>query len=210
MTIVAITKEKTREDMAAIFPSPAIDWVLVTTIEEALENPGAELYVDLEFSVDPDRIVKLGQLLPALVLVDSVTMTLGDIGQPFARFNGWQGFAERNVHELSVVNEEMEERLKALYTRLGRSCRVVPDVPGMISGRILATIINEAYYTWEEEVSTREEIDIAMKLGTNYPMGPFEWGEKVGLKKIAHLLSKLSNENDCYVPAVSLLRAARN
>ena len=73
--------------------------------------------------------------------------------------------------------------------------------------RILATIINEAYYTWEEEVSTREEIDIAMKLGTNYPMGPFEWGRRIGLEKVADLLTVLSRNNSRYTPSNSLLKA---
>ncbi len=56
-------------------------------------------------------------------------------------------------------------------------------------------IINEAFYALGDDVSTKEEIDVAMKLGTNYPFGPFEWGEKIGLQNIIELLKKLS-END--------------
>jgi 3-hydroxyacyl-CoA dehydrogenase len=44
-------------------------------------------------------------------------------------------------------------------------------------------IINEAYFALEDNVSTKAETDIAMKLGTNYPYGPFEWGQLIGLKK---------------------------
>ena len=47
-------------------------------------------------------------------------------------------------------------------------------------------------------MSTKEEIDIAMKLGTNYPYGPFEWGEKIGLKKIHEMLAALIKENKLY------------
>jgi 3-hydroxybutyryl-CoA dehydrogenase len=39
---------------------------------------------------------------------------------------------------------------------------------------------------WDDEISTKAEIDIAMKLGTNYPYGPFEWSEKSGWKKYMH------------------------
>ncbi len=131
------------------------------------------------------------------------------------RINGWPGFLERTIHELAVLKElsadklaALKDQLTALYEKLGRDYRFVPDTPGMISGRILATIINEAYYTWEEEVSTREEIDIAMKLGTNYPLGPFEWGREIGLEKIAGLLTALSRNNGRYTPAKSLLKAA--
>jgi 3-hydroxybutyryl-CoA dehydrogenase len=55
-------------------------------------------------------------------------------------------------------------------------------------------IVNEAFIALKEGVSTKEEIDIAMKLGTNYPYGPFEWAEKIGTERIKNLLSKLSVE----------------
>jgi 3-hydroxybutyryl-CoA dehydrogenase len=46
-----------------------------------------------------------------------------------------------------------------------------------------------------------------MKLGTNYPLGPFEWSRLIGLEKIAALLVRLSAENTRYTPASSLLEA---
>jgi 3-hydroxybutyryl-CoA dehydrogenase len=69
-------------------------------------------------------------------------------------------------------------------------------------------IINEAYYTLEEKVSTKEQIDVAMKLGTNYPLGPFEWSEKIGINNIYELLRKLSMENDRYTIAPLLRKTA--
>ena len=72
-----------------------------------------------------------------------------------------------------------------ILSLLNRKPEWVPDVKGFISSRIVSMIINEAYFALEENVSTKEEIDIAMKLGTNYPYGPFEWSKKIGLKNIA-------------------------
>ena len=69
-------------------------------------------------------------------------------------------------------------------------------------------IVNEAYYTLQEEVSTKEEIDTAMKLGTNYPYGPFEWSELIGLDKIHLLLTRLGNTDDRYRPARLLTETA--
>jgi 3-hydroxybutyryl-CoA dehydrogenase len=74
----------------------------------------------------------------------------------------------------------------------------------MVTARILATIINEAWYTWQDGVSGKEEIDTAMKLGTNYPMGPFEWGGKIGLSRVVGLLDVLSRTDARYMPAGSL------
>ena len=77
----------------------------------------------------------------------------------------------------------------------------------MISARILASIINEAYYTLQEEVSTKNDIDTAMKLGTNYPFGPFEWSERIGLENIYDLLNKLSKADARYAPAAAMKEA---
>jgi 3-hydroxybutyryl-CoA dehydrogenase len=91
---------------------------------------------------------------------------------------------------------------------LNRRTEWVPDEKGLISARIVSMIINEAFFALEEKVSSKEEIDTAMKLGTNYPYGPFEWGEKIGFKKIVSLLTALSNEEERYQPAALLIKEA--
>ena len=88
---------------------------------------------------------------------------------------------------------------------LNRKAEWLPDVKGFISPRVISMIINEAYFTLESRVSTKEEIDIAMKLGTNYPYGPFEWSEKIGLNRIYSLLLQLSMTDPKYTPC-ELLR----
>ena len=65
-------------------------------------------------------------------------------------------------------------------------------------------IINEAYFAIGEDVSSKNEIDLAMKLGTNYPYGPFEWAKKIGLHNIYYLLKTLSNNDNRYIPAKAL------
>ena len=74
----------------------------------------------------------------------------------------------------------------------------------MITPRVIAMIINEAYFTLQAGVSTKEEIDTAMKLGTNYPYGPFEWADKIGLNRIKTLLQTLSKTDTRYLPAENL------
>ena len=55
-------------------------------------------------------------------------------------------------------------------------------------------IINEAYYTAQEGTASREDIDMAMKLGTNYPYGPFEWSERIGINHIYELLEAIYDD----------------
>jgi len=73
-----------------------------------------------------------------------------------------------------------------------------------VTPRVISMIINEAYFALDEGISSKEEIDTAMKLGTNYPYGPFEWSEKIGLKKIYDLLIALTTTNSRYKPAPRL------
>ena len=58
--------------------------------------------------------------------------------------------------------------------------------------RTIAMIINEAYFALGENLASPESIDLAMKNGVNYPLGPIEWGEKIGLHNIAQLLEELN------------------
>ena len=71
-------------------------------------------------------------------------------------------------------------------------------------------IINEAFYAKEENISTENEIDIAMKLGTNYPYGPFEWAREIGIKNIYDLLFSLSKNDGRYKPAALLGKKAND
>lgn len=204
MKIAAVGNESSRNAMAAKKFAPGVEWVWVDTVDALGQQGDAVLYADFNFIPDKARIGQLSQLLPRPVLVHSVIPTLAEIGQPFIRINGWPGLLERVPCELAVVHRSAEAGVKMLFDSLGWPCRIVPDIPGMISGRILATIINEAYFTLQDEVSTKEEIDEAMRLGTGYPLGPFEWGQRIGLTAVFNLLVALSRENSRYMPAKAL------
>ncbi len=62
-----------------------------------------------------------------------------------------------------------------------------------IFARILAAILNEAALALDEGVASREDIDIAMKLGTNYPNGPLAWSEEIGPRTVRGLLAELNS-----------------
>jgi 3-hydroxybutyryl-CoA dehydrogenase len=147
-----------------------------------------------------ENIEKLAKLLPKIILINAVTETLSDLHPDFIRFNGWPGFLKGKYIE-AAANKETQEKANNLF---GDQLVFVKDEPGFISPRIVSMIINEAYFTLEAGTSTKEEIDIAMKLGTGYPYGPFEWASLIGEKKVADLLKKLSERNSLYELADSL------
>ncbi|MGH7731476.1 MAG: 3-hydroxyacyl-CoA dehydrogenase [Candidatus Eiseniibacteriota bacterium] len=65
--------------------------------------------------------------------------------------------------------------------RMGKECVVVKESPGFVTSRINAMIGNEAFYILQEGVASAADIDLALKLGLNHPMGPFELVDLVGL-----------------------------
>ncbi|HET6253780.1 MAG TPA: 3-hydroxyacyl-CoA dehydrogenase family protein [Puia sp.] len=187
---------------------PAADRVVIRAVEELEQQPSADLYIDLDFTAEEARLSGLSRMLPSLVMVNAVAATIAEIGYPFIRINGWPGMLERGIHELVVPDPEVAVRVEEIYDKLGWAYRVTPDIPGMITARVLAALINEAWYTWQEGVSSKEEIDTAMKLGTNYPLGPFEWGERIGLDQVVGLLKVMSRTDTRYIPADSLENAS--
>lgn len=172
----------------------------------ALTIAEADVYIDLLFEPDAERTQHLKRLLPKPVLVNAVSYTTKNIGAGFIRINAWPGLLQRSVTELALPASINEAFIKDIFDQLQWKYVLAPDIPGMITARVLAAIINEAYYTLGAQVSSREEIDIAMKLGTSYPYGPFEWSEKIGLQRVYELLMQLSNVDKRYMPA-DLLKA---
>ena len=76
-------------------------------------------------------------------------------------------------------------------TRMGKEVVVIKESPGFVTSRINAMIGNEAFYMLQEGVASAEDIDKALKLGLNHPMGPFELVDLVGLDTRLHILEYL-------------------
>ena len=122
------------------------------------------------------------------------------------RINAWAGFLQHELLEAAVLPGQ-EAQAATIFTQLGWKYRLVPDIAGLISARVIAMIVNEAWFTFGEGISTREEIDIAMKSGTNYPYGPFEWSEKIGVGNIWDVLTRMQAVHERYEIAPGLQAA---
>ncbi len=136
------------------------------------------------------------------VFINSVISTLKELNLPenFSRINGWPTFVKREIWEIASPNNDAVKIFEMLQWKYIK----VADEPGLVSARIISMIINEAYFALGEDVSSKNEIDLAMKLGTNYPYGPFEWCKKISLKKVYDLLEKLSETDSRYTIAPAM------
>ena len=208
MRLVVLTNEQLKEELLStgINDKCNIDWI--NSSKELSSYTDADAMMDLLFEQNSYDTSYLSDFVKKPVFVNSMNKTISEIGFPVIRINAWPGFLKRSVAEVCSNNEVNQNEAEKILSLINRKAEWVPDVKGFISSRIVSMIINEAYFALEENVSTKEEIDTAMKLGTNYPYGPFEWSKKIGLKNIAGLLTELSLTEKRYQPASLLLKEA--
>ncbi len=182
--------------------------VLVSWLSNERAIPGADAYFDLQFE---EQGPAFNGVIDKPVFVNAVITTGEALPANCIRINAWNGFLKREIIELATANlpagsQNAQTYIQAIHIldELGWKYQPVPDTPGMVAARVIAMIINEAYFGLGDEISSKEEIDTAMKLGTNYPYGPFEWSEKIGLRKIYTLLKKLLETDSRYAVAPAL------
>ena len=208
MQLVVVTNEDLKEELLSNGVNENIDFIWTTDAEDCLGYTTADGFIDLLFDSSEKRIELLRKLSPARVLVNSVIKSLKKIDASFVRINAWPGFLKRQVIEASYIDKNARIQADKIFSLLNKKAEWVEDEPGFVTARVIATIINEAYFALEEKISTKQEIDTAMKLGTNYPYGPFEWSKIIGLKNVYGLLDELSKSNNRYQPASLLQKEA--
>ncbi|MEZ4594872.1 MAG: 3-hydroxyacyl-CoA dehydrogenase family protein [Chloroflexota bacterium] len=104
--------------------------------------------------------------------------------------------------------ESSLQKAQKFVDGLGYETAVVADGPGLVRARTVCCLINEAASAVLEGVATPADIDQAMKLGTNYPYGPLEWGDYLGLDTVLGVMNGLFSEwgEDRYRPSPLLKR----
>lgn len=89
------------------------------------------------------------------------------------------------------TSDETFQTVIATSEKLGKTTVAVKDFPGFLVNRVLCPMINEAIFALESEISTPKDIDTAMKLGTNVPMGPLELADFIGLDTVLAIMEVL-------------------
>lgn len=158
-----------------------------------------DVIFDLNFDDHPQNIKYYASLTHKPVFVGAVKAQLAKAVNQYGRevtctligINALPTFINRSLVEVSLWNEKDATNLSLILSKLGWSYKCVSDRVGMVTPRIIFMIINEACYTLQEGTASMNDIDISMKLGTNYPYGPFEWADKIGIKNVYETLEAL-------------------
>ncbi len=94
------------------------------------------------------------------------------------------------------TSKATSEKIQLFVQTLGKECVYSKDRPGFVINRLLILLINEAIFLLTEEIATASDIDKAMKLGANFPMGPLALADMIGLDTCLAILETLERELD--------------
>jgi 3-hydroxybutyryl-CoA dehydrogenase len=139
----------------------------------------------------------------ALLMSSSVTVSVQEQSAWIKRpdrllgIGAWPTFALRPLVELAPSIETGEPSIvqaTRFFAALGKEIAVVQDRVGMVTPRVVSMIINEACFAVGENIASAADIDTAMKLGTNYPLGPVEWGNRIGFQQVLAVLEALHRD----------------
>jgi 3-hydroxybutyryl-CoA dehydrogenase len=170
--------------------------IRVHKAENFSDYPDADLYIDGDFNGYFADISG-----PLIFHCPAITFDkIPNAPEMSARFCAWPGFWDRKHWEISLQSTH-KDVFTELLSKLSIQAKIVQDIPGLIAPRILCTIINEAVYTLADNIANEYDIDIAMKLGTNYPYGPMEWARHIGLNNIKQVLTEMGMTDARYLPS---------
>lgn len=158
-----------------------------------------DVLFDLNFDDDYENLPLYAALREKPVFVSSVKTTLAEavyatgakVRCRLFGMNALPGFLSDNLWEVSLYRKFETPQLDEVLGKLSIAYKPVQDRVGMIKPRTIFMIINEACYTLQEGTAGIEDIDMAMKLGTNYPLGPFEWCDKIGITTVFETLASI-------------------
>ena len=158
---------------------------------EAVDGPAPTLILDLSGGEDTEAPL---QGAPQAICCTAGSLAALDPGGSAVGFHALPPFGEARLVELtrgpdsSRVAAETTERF---FATLGKHTEWVGDAPGLVLGRIVCQVINEAAFALGEGVGSAEDIDAGMTLGLNYPRGILAWADEIGLDHVLNVLDSL-------------------
>lgn len=199
MQIIVHSGESLKAEMLKQGVDDGHDIIWIQHASDFTQYTSAHAWIDLLFEPSSQRIQLLSGLTNGIVIINSVIQTLQEMQVNFVRINGWKTFLSSALLEASG-NPSLHAKAEMILSVFHKQARWLADKSGFITARVVSMIINEAFISLGEKVSTKEDINTAMKLGTNYPYGPFEWADLIGIENVRQLLIQLSSVNPRYSP----------
>src|SRR6266498_5214279 len=163
--------------------------LVIEAVPEEMESK-IEIFTLLDKICRPATILASNTSSLSLTEIASVTYRASKcVGMHF--FNPVHKMKLLEVVRALETDDDTISTVAEVGRRMGKDVVVIKESPGFITSRINAMIGNEAFYMLQEGVASAADIDKAIKLGLNHPMGPFEMVDLVGLDTRLHILEYL-------------------
>ncbi len=162
--------------------------------DEALERDPPFLILDLSMGDDLDAPLQGGPQAICCALGSLATL---DPGGGAIGFHALPPFGEAGLVELTRGPDSAESAVAAaerFFATLGKDTTWVGDAPGLVLGRIVCQVINEAAFAVAEGVGSAGDVDAGMVHGLNYPRGILSWADEIGLDHVLAVLDALYEE----------------
>lgn len=180
-----------------------LDATIVIDAGDGVSDRGAFI-ADLEGVFPPETVF----------LVDAYALDMSRLAKRLRHPERVAGFgvlgslARQSVIEIAdaeATGDDALELAQEVFESIGKRVVLVEDRPGLFLGRTIGSIVNEAVYAVEEGVASADDVDLAMRLGTNYPLGPIAWGREIGGDRIVRILQRLAGaEGAAFAPQRAL------
>ena len=193
-----------------------------TDINEIAATDFVMEVVDEHFDLKQDLLVKLDKLCaPATIIASNTsTLSLTKIAKPVKHPGRIIGLHFANpvpktplceIVRAFHTSDETFQRTRAFIQSIGKTTVEVYEYPGFITTRTIIPMLNEAMYILMEGVSSAEDIDTAMRLAYNMPMGPLELADSMGLEELLAWMESMFQElgDSKYRPCPLLRRKVR-
>jgi 3-hydroxybutyryl-CoA dehydrogenase len=168
----------------------AAGWEVLTPVE-AVDGPAPALILDLSGGEETEAPL---QGAPQAICCTAGSLAALDPGGAAVGFHALPPLDSATLVELTRGPDSSRAAADAserFFTTLGKHTEWVRDAPGLVLGRIICQVINEAAFALGEGVGSAEDIDAGMTLGLNYPRGILAWADEIGLEHILNVLDSL-------------------
>jgi 3-hydroxybutyryl-CoA dehydrogenase len=160
---------------------------------------------NIDLGMKRKNLEALDKALPGTIAIASSSVTVSATEQSswikhkgrLVGFGALPTLSKTSLVEVAPTVFSPAETMRVVqrfFGSVGKEIEIVQDRVGMVFPRIVCQIMNEAAFALQEEVATPQDIDLAMKIGAHFPLGPIEWADKLGMQQVYAVLSALDRD----------------
>jgi 3-hydroxybutyryl-CoA dehydrogenase len=201
MKILVVAEKKSQEEFKIKFNNKEnfdVEYIDDTKSISPTYIQNFEIIFDCSSSLSENKIKIYAELANRIIVLNGVFGSLHSFQKEikksnsiFLMMNLLPTFINKPMAECAILMNEKKSFIENIFQKLDWKISWVENRIGLVSPRVISMIINEAFFTLQEKTANKKDIDLAMKLGTNYPFGPFEWLEQIGVKNVYLLLEAM-------------------